>query len=224
MKTLRNSYRTVAVGFAVATGLMMMFSFVILSAHTVRGLSATSVTAFVGSPTAGSDLPVRIAWGTSPGGFNSGSSVACFHVANTTVRPAGDEWPRLTAVGFELPGNPAGFTLLEPRGGGWELVENVQVDTPRGSLTADFALVAPVNPMGRSTVGNPRTLLGLPPNQPTGRGNGTPFCVAGPFPPGMTIEQIIDGVVVRFHNVEPHGPSIDVGLWDNPMRIVPLYP
>lgn len=104
------------------------------------------------------------------------------------------------------------------------MVENVAVDTPRGTFTADFALVAPVNPMGQSTAGNPRELLGLPPNQPSGRGNGTPFCVAGPFPPGFSIEQIIDGVVVQFHRVQPHGPSTDLGLWDSPARIVPLYP
>ena len=219
METFRNSCRVCVVAAGLAG-----FSFVVLSAHTVRGLSATSATAFVGSPTAGSDLPVPIAWGTPPNRFATGSSVACFHVSNTSARPAGDEWPRVTAVGFELPGTQSGFTLLSPQSEGWELVENVDVDTPRGTVTVDFALVAPVNPMGRSTAGNPRDLLGLPPNQPAGRGNGTPFCVAGPFPAGMSIEQIIDGVVVRFHNVEPHGPSIDVGLWDNPARTVPLYP
>ena len=222
MESFRNSYKIGAACAAVAV--LVGVSFVALSAHTVRGIDATSATAFVGSPTAGTDMPVPITWGTPPTEFATGISVACFHVANTTLRPSGAEWPRLTALGFELPGTLSGFTLVSPQGGGWELVENVDVETSRGSLTLDFALVAPVNPMGRSTAGDPHTLLGLPPNQPSGRGNGTPFCVAGHFPTGLSIEKIIDGVVVRFHNVEPHGPSVEVGLWDNAARTVPLYP
>jgi hypothetical protein len=207
----------------VAALVYVSVSWIALSAHPVRGITEPSATAFVGSPTAGSDLPVPVAWGTPPNRFDSGVSVACFHVANTTQLP-GSEWPRVTAVGFELPGARSGFTLLTPQDQGWQVVENISVDTPRGVLTVDFALVAPVNPMGHSTAGNPQTLLGLPPNQPSGRGNGTPFCVAGPFPPGFSIEQIIDGVVVRFHRVQPNGPSIDLGLWDSATRTVPLYP
>jgi hypothetical protein len=200
------------------------FSMIAVSAHPVRGVTDPSSTAFVGSPTAGSDLPVPIAWGVAPNRFDSGLSVACFHVANTTIRPTGSEWPRLTAVGFELPGSRSGFKLLSPHGQGWEVMENIPVATPRGTFTADFALVAPVNPVGHSTGGNPQQLPGLPPNQPSGRCNGTPFCIAGPFPPSLSIEQIIDGVVVRFHGTQPHGPSIDLGLWDSPLRVVPRYP
>lgn len=207
-----------------AAVLMVGLSLIAVSAHTIRGISEPTVTAFVGSPTAGSDLPVPIAWGTAPTRFDTGSSVACFHVANTTVQPAGAEWPRLTAVGFELPGDASGFALLSPLGEGWELQEDVVVATPRGTLQVDVALVAAVNPMGLSTVGEPHDLLGLPPSQPAGRGNGTPFCIAGPFPTGFSIEQIINGVVVQFHGTQPHGPSIDLGLWDNPARTVPLYP
>jgi hypothetical protein len=222
MPTFRNSFKVRAACGAAAT--FMGLSMIAVSAHTVRGLTEPSSTAFVGSPTAGSDLPVPIAWGTLPTRFDSGLSVACFLVSNTTLRPEGSEWPRLTAFGFELPGTRSGFTLLSPQGEGWEVMENLDVATPRGTFTVDFALVAPVNPMGRSTAGNFDQLLGLPPNQPSGRPDGTPFCVAGPFPAGLSIEQIIDGVVVRFHGVQPHGPSIDLGLWDNPMRTVPLYP
>lgn len=209
---------------SAARRLEVGFSLIAVSAHTVRGIGEPSATAFVGSPTTASDRPVPIAWGTAPNRFDQGSSVACFFVANTTMRSEGAEWPRLTAVGFELPGAPSGFTLLAPQGGGWEIDEQVALATSRGSLTVDVAIVAPVNPMGRSTSGDPRHLRGLPPNQPAGRGNGTPFCIAGPFPAGLSIEQIINGVVVQFHNVQPHGPSIDLGLWDSPRRAVPLYP
>lgn len=217
------SFKTWAGCGALAAGVSL--SWIAVSAHVVRGVTERTATAFVGSPTAGTDVPVPIAWGAGepPDGFDSGVSVACFHVANTTQRP-GSEWPRLTAVGFELPGTRSGFTLLSPRNQGWHLVENIAVDTPRGSLTVDFAIVAPVNPMGHSTAPWHRRLLGLPPNQPSGRFNGTPFCVAGPFPPDLTIEQIIGGVVVRFHRVQPKGPSTEIGLWDDGARSVPLYP
>ena len=220
MPRLRVSFKVWTVG-GVAVAVICL-SLIAVSAHTVRGIADPSVTAFVGSPTAGTDQPLPVAWGTGPSRFDTGMAVACFHVANTSVRP-GAEWPRVTAIGFELPGERSGFTLLSPLGEGWEVVENIDVATPRGALTVDFALVAPVNPVGRSTIGNPHRLLGLPPNQPSGRGNGTPFCVAGPFPPGLSIEQIIDGVVVRFHGVQPNGPSLEVGLWDSPARTVPLY-
>jgi hypothetical protein len=102
-------------------------------------------------------------------------------------------------------------------------------------MTIDFALVAPVNPVGHTVGGQPHRLLGIPPGQPEGRGNGTRFCVSGPFPnkPAMppappapyTIEELINGVVIRFHRVEGHGPSFDVGVWHNPApRPIPLYP
>jgi hypothetical protein len=220
MRMFRVSFKVWAACSAAAA--IAGLSIIAASAHTVRGLIDPSVTAFVGSPTAGTDQPVPIAWGTAPNRFDSGLSVACFYVAHTSVRPGAD-WPRLTAVGFELPGERSGFTLLSPLGEGWEVVENIDVATPRGALTVDFALVAPVNPVGRSTIGNPHRLLGLPPNQPIGRGNGTAFCVAGPFPAELSIEQIIDGVVVRFHGVQPNGPSTEVGLWDSPMRTVRLH-
>ena len=219
---MRISFR-VWVGCGAAV-LIVGLSWIAVSAHTVRGITDPSATAFVGSPTAGTDLPVPITWGIAPNRFDSGSSVACFYVANTTVRSEGADWPRLTAVGFELPGHRSGFTLLSPLGDKWEVIENLEVATPSGKLRLDFALVAPVNPMGHSTAGNPDELLGLPPNQPTGRGNGTPFCVAGPFPQGVSIEQIINGVVVRFHRIHPHRPSIDFGLWDSAMRTIPLFP
>lgn len=221
MQILSFSFKSWAACGAVLVAVSL--SWIVVSAHPVKGITDPSATAFVGSPTSGSDLPVPVAWGTPPGGFDSDQSVACFKVANTTLRP-GSQWPRLTAIGFELPDVRSGFTLLSPQGEGWQVVENISLDTARGTLTVDFAIVAPVNPMGHSMWGWARPLLGLPPNQPSGRDTATPFCVAGPFPPAMSIEEIINGVVVRFHRVQPQGPSIDLGLWDSTARTVPLYP
>jgi hypothetical protein len=82
----------------------------------------------------------------------------------------------------------------------------------------------------------PHELLGITPGQPAVRGSGTRFCVSGPFPDSLpnpadpnapittTVEQILNGVVVGFHRVQPQGPSTDVGLWENLARTVPLYP
>ena len=199
-----------------------------LSAHVVRGLAfPAAVTAFVSSPSAGTDAPVRVAWGAQ----DTGLRVACFYVANTSVprldRPG---WPRVTAVGFELPGALSGFALMAPLDGDWELVEGAQASLPgHGTVTLDFAIVARVNPTGR-TPGQPDDPRGIPPGQPASRGSGTRFCVSGPFPDELiagqaaTIEQLLNGVVVGFNGVDgdPHG--VDVGVWDNPARVIPLFP
>jgi hypothetical protein len=87
-------------------------------------------------------------------------------------------------------------------------------------VTADFALVA--RPTGAGAV--PGALPGIPPGQQAARGSGTRFCISGPFPEGLTIEQIINGVLVRVEQPHPQGTATDIGIWDNPLRIVPLYP
>jgi hypothetical protein len=75
---------------------------------------------------------------------------------------------------------------------------------------------------------HPRRPRGIEPGQPAVRGTGTRFCVGGPFPdeitPGQpaTIEQILDGVVVAFQNVQGNNIN-DFGVWENPARVVPLY-
>jgi len=157
--------------------------------------------------------------------------VVCFYVANTSL-PRADRpgWPRITGVGFELPGTLSGFSLLTPLDGDWELVEDVHASLPgHGEVTLDFALVAPANPTGR-TPGRPHDPAGIPPGQQAARGAGTRFCVSGPFPASLngtqptTIEQIINGVVVGFHGIEGDHPSTDVGVWDNVLRVIPLYP
>ena len=96
-------------------------------------------------------------------------------------------------------------------------------------VTLDFAIEAAVNPTGR-TPGGPKDPLGIPPGQLGVRGNGTRFCVSGPFPDQLTlgnntsIEQVLNGVVVGFHGVHGNDPGIDLGVWDNPTRVIPLYP
>lgn len=203
-----------------------------MSAHIVKGVvNSTLATALVSSPSTGQDAPIKIQWGT-----DTGLRVMCFNVANTSPpRPDDADWPRVTGVGFELPGSPAGFSLLEPLDGQWELVEGGTAAIPGSATVAlDFALVARVNPAGLSRTG-PRDPLGIPPGQP--RGSGTRFCVSGPFPDMLpnptdpeaplaaTIERLLDGVVVGFHRVQPSGPSTDVGVWDNVLqRAIPLYP
>jgi hypothetical protein len=39
-----------------------------------------------------------------------------------------------------------------------------------------------------------------------------------------SIERLINGVVVAFHGVYQTRGGLDVGLWDSPLRLVPLYP
>jgi hypothetical protein len=192
-----------------------------VSAHVVRGLSNPSLaTAHVSSPTTSLDVPIPVAWG----GLDTLLRVACFNTVNTSEPSAHDpNWPRITAIGFELPGQLSGFSLMSPLDGDWDLVENVRTAVPNHpSVTLDFAVVARLTPAAILHK-KPFALLGIPPGQE--RGGGTRFCVSGPFPPGMTIEQIINGVVVRFRRVQPHILSSELGVWENTAnRPIPLYP
>jgi hypothetical protein len=212
---------------------MLIASAAGVSAHIVRGIrNPTLATAFVSSPVAGADLPIKVMWGTQ----DTGLRIVCFYVANTSpARADAPDWPRITAVGFELPGSPSGFSLLEPLNGEWDLIEGRTAAIPNdGTVTLDVAIVARVNPAGWFRNG-PHDPLGLPPGQRAARGSGMRFCVSGPFPDTLpnpadpatpivtTIEQIISGVVVRFHRVEPDGPGTDVGVWEG-RPSTPLYP
>lgn len=203
-----------------------------LSAHIVRGLdSPTAATAFVSSPSATADAPIRVSWGA----IDTGLRIVCFNVANTSPVGVDDPGsPRITGAGFELPGAPRGFTLLTPIDG-WTLVEGTQVTTPGvQAVTLDFALQTHSN-QGDWEYKSPMPHVGIAPGQPAVRGSGVRFCISGPFPdtlpnpaiPGATVattvELLINGVVVRFARVNPQGQSPDLGLWDNPLRAVPLY-
>lgn len=199
-----------------------------VSAHVVRGLVAPQLaSAFVSSPSAGTDVPARLIWGP----VDTGLRVVCFSVANTSpVRADRPGWPRVIGAGLELPGALSGFSLVSPADADWELVESVGVALPgRGHVVLDFAVVTRTNPTGR-TPGRPHEPAGLPPGQPAVRGSGTRFCVSGPFPDRLTasqdttIEQLLNGVVVGFVGVEGNGASMDLGIWTDPQRLVPLYP
>ena len=223
-----------------ALSAILIASAATLSAHVVRGLiSPTVATAFVSSPTSGTDVPIPLKWTAGTSVADTGLRVACFNVANTSAprfdRP---DWPRVTSVGFELPGSLSDFSLVAPTDGTWEIVEGKRAFLPNHSpVTLDFAIVARTDAASwwtRHRV-EPR---GLPPGQPGVRGAGTRFCVSGPFPDQLpnratddpldtvvtTIEAVIDGAVVAFHGVYGNPGGFDVGVWDNPMRLIPLYP
>lgn len=210
---------------------LVLASLTAISAHTVRSVTSSPVKAFVSSPTSADDAPVRIQWVntsvTPPATYDTGLRVVCFFVANPSASdPARPDWPRITSVGFELPGAPAGFALVDPVSEDWHLRENV-ADTLAGQdITLDFQIVASVNPTGRAP-GSPQNPLGIPPDQPDlTRRTGTRFCVSGPFPPQLTkIEDILNGVVVGFHGVEGSHQGVDAGVWftQGALRPIPLY-
>ena len=224
----------------IVLGALAFVSVVRVSAHFVRGVGPSgSTSAFVSSPTDGADVPVQVKWGSAAG--DTGLRVVCFYVANTS-QPRLDRpgWPRVTGVGFELPGSASGFALVDPVDADWHLVEGVTASlAEHGTVTLDFAIVADVNPTGR-TPGRPKDPAGIPPGQQGGvRGVGTRLCVSGPFPdtlPGVgstTIERILNGVVVGFHGVDDAQQGTDAGVWfptpagttgPGPIpRTIPLY-
>ena len=206
-------------------------SLTVISAHSVRSVTSSPVKAFVSSPTSANDAPVPIQWvnpsSTPPTAYDTGLRVVCFFVANPSqADPARPEWPRITSVGFELPGAPSGFALVDPVGGEWQLRENVPATLSGQDITLDFTIVAGVNPTGR-TPGTPENPLGIPPGQPDmTRRAGTQFCVSGPFPPQLTrIEDVLNGVVVGFHGVDGNHQGVDAGVWSvqGALRPIPLY-
>jgi hypothetical protein len=214
-----------------------------VSAHTVKGLqSDVLATAFVSSPSSGTDPLLPLSWGSGATKVDTGLRVACFYVANTSPeRIDRPDWPRITSVGFELPGSPAGFALVEPLDGDWEVVEHVSAALPgHDPVTLDVAIRARVNPTGR-TPGEPKTPRGVPPGQEPGkRGVGTRFCLSGPFPDAVpnvstpdptdtlptSVEVLLNGVVVGFHGVGDGDDGVDAGIWapaPPATRPIPLY-
>jgi hypothetical protein len=216
----------------LAAGALLMLSLAGVSAHFVRGLAGSGLAAaFVSSPTSASDPLISLAWSSGTTTVDTGLKVACFHVANSSAPREGNlDWPRITGVGFELPGSLSGFTLLAPHGE-WQIAENVPALLDDQKVTLDFAIVARVNPTGR-TPGQPHDPLGIEPGQAESRRSGTRFCVSGPFPPGLTIEGMLNGVVVEFHGLD-NGPRGEAGVWyptpagatgPGPVpRAIPLY-
>lgn len=206
-------------------------SFAVISAHPVRSVTSSPAKAFVSSPTSANDALVPLLWvnaqATPPATYDTGLRVMCFFVANPSLPdPARPDWPRITSVGFELPGASSGFALIEPAGGEWRLTENLPATLSGHDVTLDFAIVSDVNPTGR-TPGQPKDPLGIPPGQPEiTRGAGMRFCVSGPFPAQLTkIEDVLNGVVVGFHGVDGNHQGVDAGVWltQGVLRPIPLY-
>jgi hypothetical protein len=229
---------------ATVLAAILIASTAAVSAHVVRGLiSPTEATAFVSSPTPAGDAPVALKWmSTNANGtvtvVDTHIRAACFNVANTSpARVDSPEWPRVTSVGLELPDSPSGFSLIEPVGGDWTLVEGTRAFLPgHGFVTLAFTIVARSDlavPWWKS----PSELPGIPPGQAATRGAGTRFCVSGPFPDVLpnirtedpedtaptTIEDLINGVVVGFRGVNGNPAGFDAGVWDNTLRRIPLY-
>jgi hypothetical protein len=162
-------------------------------AHNYVGLEHGSglVSARVQSPNATlTDFPIPI---------DEGLSVVCFRVRNTSPFDS-----RITAIGFELPGDLTGFTLISPTDGAFRLIEDVARVPELPGVALDFALVT-----GR-TFGGGRPEDGLAPSSTL-----TTFCVSGPFPQDVPIEPLLDRGVLRFQRVGADGELGDVAVWVN---------
>ena len=174
--------------------------------HTIRGMSnPTLATARLSSPTTAIDSPIQI-----PG---TNLSIVCFKVQNTSLFDA-----RISSIGFDFPGDFSGFELVNPTSvdasnpSAYVSVQsylNYSIENQAGPLPGfscanlDFALQTGKN----FKKGN--LDLGLAPSTTT-----TTFCVKGPFPRGLTIEEILNYVFVRFQKVGPDGEESDVGIWE----------
>ena len=163
-------------------------------AHNYVGLEhgGPLVAARVQSPSAQlTDFPVPIA-GTD-------LSIVCFRVRNTSAFDS-----RITAIGFELPGDLTGFALVSPTDSDFHLIEQVSQVPGLPDATLDFALVT-----GR-TFGGGRPHSGLAPSASL-----TTFCVSGPFPQNVPIERLLDRGVLRVQRVGADGELSDVAVWES---------
>ena len=178
-------------GIAIA-GVLVVLSAAIVSTHTFVGRETGDLTRVrVESPNASElDFPVPI-----PG---TELSTVCFKVRNTSPFDS-----RVTAIGFDLPGDLTGFTLASPADSGFEVIEQVANVPQLHHVTLDFALVTGETFGG----GDPHAGLAFSTTPTT-------FCVSGPFPEGMPIERILDRGVVRVQSVGPSGELGDVAVWN----------
>lgn len=163
-----------------------------IKAHNIKGINyPTLATARITSPNATvADFPVPI--------FDTGLSVACFKVRNTS--PSG---AIITAVGLDLPGTYDDFTLVAPTNSIFHVESQVDLKPFYPDRELDFAfLTGPrFNSGGRN---------GLAPSTQF-----TTMCVSGNFPAGMSIENMLNYVFVRFTNVGPIKGLQDIGIWEN---------
>jgi hypothetical protein len=189
----------------------LILSLVLVTAafgHTIRGMNnPTQATARLMSPNPAPtvDFPIQI-----PG---TNLSIVCFKVQNTSPFDA-----RITSIGFDFPGEFSGFELVDPASvdpanpSAHVTVQsylNFSIENQTGPLpgfqcaTLDFALQTGRNfKRGDSEEG-------LAPSSST-----VTFCVKGPFPRGLSIEEILNYSFVRFQKVGPAGEESDVGIWE----------
>jgi hypothetical protein len=189
------------IGFTVSTFILLCAGSAAVRAHNIKGVNhPTLATARLSSPSSATDRPTPVS-GTS-------LSVACFNVQNTSPHDA-----RITALGFDLPGELTGFALVSPTDSAFTL-ENEVGDIPYfPGVPLDFALLT----HKRFASGNPH--LGLAPSP-----SPLQICVSGPFPREAggeltPIETLLNYVYVRFKHVGPEGELDDVGIWE---RRLPL--
>ncbi len=191
----------------IAISLTLCLTLVVSYGHTIRGINnRTEATARLMSPNPATvDLPIKI-----PG---TNLSIVCFKAQNTSPFDA-----RITAIGFDFPGDFSGFELVDPASVDptnpashvtLQSYLNFSIENQAGPLpgfgcaTLDFALQT-----GRNfKKGDPDA--GLAPSS-----TATTFCVKGPFPQGLSIEEILNYSFVRFQRVGPDGGESDVGIWE----------
>lgn len=183
------SHRSVASAALIA----LMISMGTVLAHNYIGLEHPSlVRVRVQSPNATlTDFPVPVP--------DTSLSIVCFRVRNNGLDDS-----RVTAVGFELPGDSTGFTLISPTETDFQLVEQVTHVPGMKGVVLDFALLT-----GR-TFGGGRPTAGLAPSPTL-----TMFCVSGPFQQDVPIERLLDNGVVRVQRVGADGELGDVAVWEN---------
>lgn len=187
--TVSTKYPKSAVAFALAFFLTLACSSA--EAHNIKGINyPTLATARVTSPTASTDVPVRI--------YDTGVSVACFNIRNTSPNDA-----VITAIGIDLPGNYSDFSLVLPANSIFGVDSNVDLIPFYPERTLDFAFLT--GPRFNSDGGK----AGLYPSAQF-----TTMCVSGIFPSGMSIENMLDHVFVRFTRVGD-GSLDDIGIWEN---------
>ena len=107
---------------------------------------------------------------------------------------------RITAVGFNLPGDLANFILTSTTNVGFMLSNDVGTVPGLAGATLDFALLTG----GTFASGIPSA--GIAPGQTVS------FSVIGPFPSSFGFERILDDVVVRFEQAGPTGTQTGTGF------------
>ena len=160
--------------------------------HNIKGLDyPTLATARITSPTSAVDMPVPV--------YNTGVSVACFKVRNTSPYNA-----IISAVGLELPGDNGDFSLVLPADSTFQLGNAVTLNPYYPDRTLDLAFLT--GPRFNSDGGKHGLAFST---------QFTDMCASGHFPAGMSIETMLNYVFVRFSRVGPDGNLDDIGIWEN---------